>query len=97
MKRVHEEIPMIRQQMEEDFLLHSERFTLQQQSILRVENAMVDVKEVILALAGSLDSLRSEFRDFAQMSQAHHESWGVERKRNLRLLDVIQSGMLTGG
>lgn len=48
MKRIHEEIRIIRQQMEEDFLLHRERIAAQTQSI--------------------------------------------ERKRNLRVLDVLQSG-----
>lgn len=83
MNRIETELRLIRQQMEEDFLLHSERIEAQQQSIQRVERA--------------LDSVRQEFRDFAHTTLANHDSWLSDRQRNLRMLDVLQSGLLTGG
>ena len=90
MKRIEEELRNIRLQMEEDFMLHSERISAQQQSNVRLEKALEGV-----ALA--MDSLRQEFRDHAHASRAYHETWASERKRNLRLLDVLQSSLLTGG
>lgn len=90
MKRIEEELRNIRQQMEEDFMLHSERLSAQQHSTVRLEKAL---EVVVLAV----DSMRQEFRDHAHASRAYHETWASERKRNLRLLDVIQSGLLTGG
>ena len=40
MKRIEEELRIIRQQMEQDFLLHSERISAQKQSLERVETAL---------------------------------------------------------
>lgn len=45
MKRLDEELRMIRQQMEEDYLLHSERISAQNQSIDRVERALAGLNE----------------------------------------------------
>lgn len=83
MKRIEEELRIIRQQMEEDFMLHSERISAQQQSIERVERA--------------LDRVRQEFQDYAHTTRSYNETWASERKRNVRILDVIQSALLTDG
>jgi len=83
MKRIEEELRVIRQQMEEDFMLHSERISAQQQSIARVERA--------------LDLVRQEFQDYAHATRSSNETWASERKRNLRILDVVQSALLTDG
>ena len=188
MKRFEEELRVIRQQMEEDFVLHSERISAQKHSIERVERALEqvetnlgttnervnDLSEKVQDLSGqvstlsdqvstfsgqvstlsdqvstlsdqvstfsgqvstfsdqvsgfsfqmngfsgqmnslssrvdrisealhtttdSVGNLRREFGDFAYTTRAYHDTWASERKRNLRLLDVVQTGMLTGG
>lgn len=125
MKRFEEELQVIRQQMEEDFVLHSERIFAQKQSIERVERALEQVEsnlgvtnqrvnsvseqvkklsEQVGYLSEALDStidsvggLRRDFGDFAHTTGVYHETWASERKRNLRLLDVVQAGMLTSG
>ena len=167
MKRFEEELRVIRQQMEEDFVLHSERISAQKHSIERVERALEqvetnlgttnervnDLSEKVQDLSGQVSTLsdqvstfsgqvstfsdqvsgfsfqmngfsgqmnslssrvdrisealhtttdsvgylRREFGDFAYTTRAHHDTWASERKRNLRLLDVVQTGMLTGG
>lgn len=111
MKRMHEELRIIRQQMEEDFLLHSERISAQNQSVERVERALetvgekleqvesglAKVWEAVGSTRESVSHLKREFHDFSHTTRSHHETWTVERQRNLRMLDVIQSGMLTGG
>lgn len=95
MKRIEEELRQIRQQMEEDFLLHSERMTAQQQSIMKVESALGTVETAVVSVARAVDSLRSDFRDFALTTRANQDTWLVERKRTMRMLDVVQSGLLT--
>lgn len=90
MKRIEEELRMIRQQMEEDFLLHSERISAQQQSAERIELALGRMEK-------ALGHVSREFRDYAHTTRSYHETWTTERKRNLRLMDVIQTGLLTGG
>jgi len=90
MKRIEEELRIIRQQMEAEFLLHSERMSAQQQSLERVENALGRVEE-------ALGHVSQEFRDYAHTTRSYHVTWTTERQRNLRLMDVIQTGLLTGG
>ncbi len=216
MKKIHEELRVIRQQMEEDYLLHSERISAQNQSIERIDKAFAkvqfdlretrsvvsrledgygkvetrlgklesgfgklesglgklesrlgkvesgfgklkadvtqlqtdvgelqadlgdvkgdvgvlkgdvgvlksdvgclksDVSELTTEFSGmrasarilgealektsdSLGELRGEYRDFAHHTGAYHETWALERKRNLRLFDVIQTSLLTDG
>jgi len=96
MKRIEEELRLIRQQMEEDFLLHSERISAQKQSVARVERALETVHDSIGQLRHEFGTLRHEFGQFAQTSQSHQDTWSTERQRNLRVLDVIQTGLLTG-
>ena len=118
MKRIEEELRIIRQQMEQDFLLHSERISAQKQSLERVETALervgdsleivdqklIEVKDSVSRVSDAIGSTQDavtgvsrEFRDFAHTTGSYHETWATERKRNLRLLDVIQTGILTGG
>lgn len=90
MKRIEEELRIIREQMEEDFLLHSERIRSQHQSVAKIEQALGRVED-------ALGLVSREFRDYAHTTRSYHDTWTTERKRNLRLLDVIQTGLLTGG
>lgn len=111
MKRLQEELRIIRQQMEMDFLLHSERISAQKQSVERVEHALELVNEDLVQVKTSLakvseaigntqDSVARmgrQFRDYMHTSSTQNETWVSERERNLRLLDVIQTGLLTSG
>ena len=97
MKRIHEEIRIIRQQMEEDFLLHRERIAAQTQSIERVEHSLLGMQEALVEMQRASGTLQQEFREFASLTRPGFDSWSIERKRNLRVLDVLQSGILTGG
>lgn len=101
MKRIDEEIRLIRQQMEEDFLLHSERIEAQQQAVGRVEQALEamgdELTSVIVRARDAVGQFRLEFREFALTTRSYQETWASERRRNLRMLDVIQTGLLTGG
>ncbi len=90
MKRIEQELRVIRQQMEEDFVLHCERASAQKQSIERVERALDFLQR-------GLESVRQEFGDFARTTRVYQETWLSERQRNMRLLDVVQSTLLTGG
>lgn len=87
---------MIRQQMEEDFLLHSERISAQKQSVARVERALDVMGEEFDRLRDAMGNLKREFQDFAHTTRSYDDSWASERKRNLRMMDVIQTGLLTG-
>ena len=53
--------------------------------------------EALEKTSDSLGELRGEYRDFAHHTGAYHETWALERKRNLRLFDVIQTSLLTDG
>jgi len=122
MKRLQEELRIIRQQMEMDFLLHSERISAQKQSVERVEQALEMVNEDLVQVKTSLSKVSDaiekaientqavfgntqdsvarmsrEFRDYMHTTRSDHETWASERKRNLRMLDVIQTGLLTSG
>ena len=118
MKRIEEELRNIRQQMEEDFLLHSERISAQNQSVERVERALetvgerleqvesglAQVWEAVGSTRESVSHLKREFHDFSRemydfshTTRATNDTWNLERNRNLRMLDAIQTGMLTGG
>lgn len=92
---------MIRQQMEEDFLLHSERIGAQKQSVQRVERALEVMSEDFTAMLSkihaSVGQLRREFHEFGHSTRSCDETWAIERKRNIRMLEVIQAGLLTGG
>jgi len=92
-----DELRIIRQQMEADFLLHSERISAQKQSVERVERALEDLGEELTRVNHSVGRLRREFQDYAHTTRSYDDSWSSERKRNMRMLDVIQSGLLTGG
>jgi len=111
MKRIEEELRVIRQQMEEDYLLHAERISAQNQSIERVERSMESVQENLERVQSSLARFREavdhthesvvnmnrDFQHFSHTTRSHQETWTAERKRNMRLFDVIQSSLLTSG
>ena len=111
MKRIEEELRVIRQQMEEDYLLHAERISAQNQSIDRVQRSMESFQENLERVQSRLAQLREavdlthdsvvnlnrDFQHFSHTTRSHQETWAVERKRNMRLFDVIQSSLLTSG
>ncbi|ODT65355.1 hypothetical protein ABS71_12240 [bacterium SCN 62-11] len=95
MKRIHEEIRILRQQMEEDFLLHSERIAAQTQSIERVEGALSEMQHALTEMKRATGALSQEFREFSSMTRSSFDLWSVERKRTMQILDRVQTGLLT--
>lgn len=94
MKRIEEELRVIRQQMEEDYLLHAERISAQNQSIERVERALESVQD---NMNQALTRMRREFQDFSHTNRSYQETLAVQGKRNMRLLDIVQAGLVTSG
>ncbi len=43
----------------------------------------------------ALSRMRREFQDFSHTTRSYHETLTIQEKRNMRLLDVVQSGLLT--
>lgn len=111
MKRIEEELRIIRQQMEEDFLLHNERISAQQKvrreggtSLEKVEENLQELRESLSRVSESIGNKQDavatvtrKFRDYAHTSRAYHEGWTSGRQRDFRIPDMIQTGLLTGG
>jgi chromosome segregation ATPase len=65
MKRFEEELRVIRQQMEEDFVLHSERIFAQKQSIERVERALEQVENNLGVTNERVDDLSEQVQELS--------------------------------
>ncbi|MBX3168135.1 MAG: hypothetical protein KF760_12025 [Candidatus Eremiobacteraeota bacterium] len=46
---------------------------------------------------GNIGGLTREYREFGRLTQTYLETWAMERKRNLRTFDLIQTSLLTNG
>lgn len=97
MKKLEAELRSLRLQMEEDFLLTNERFAEMQRSMGRVESSLQLLGGTVHQLQEDLVVLQRDFGDFAAGNRAYHEGWHQERKRNMHVLDVLQTGLLTSG
>jgi predicted RNase H-like nuclease (RuvC/YqgF family) len=97
MRKITDELRALRRQMEEDFLLHTERATAQKQALSRLERTVERAQESISQLQASFSEMRKEFSEFGEATATYDDTWHIERRRNLQVLDLIQANLVTGG
>lgn len=63
----------------------------------KLQNTVGKLSDSLGGVQVSVGGLTHEFREFASLARAENATWLLERKRNLRTFDLLQTGLLTTG
>ncbi len=63
----------------------------------KLQNTVGKLSDSLGGVQSSVGGLTHEFREFARLARAENATWSLERKRNLRTFDLLQTGLLTTG
>jgi len=68
-----------------------------QGSVSQLQGSVSQVQGSVSQFQESFSDMRHEFGEFSETTATYHDTWHIERKRNLQVLDLIQASLVTGG
>ena len=97
MKKIYQELRELRQLLNSDFELHTERLNAHTRTLRRHENYIQELRQDVERMSQTLGNMAATDVDLVAASEASEESFRAYRQRTEKVLDLLQVAAMTEG